>query len=68
MRSLPPLVSFEEVDALKAQLAEVAQGKRFLLQGGDCAERFLGVFLVLFCWCHVLLTPPPLSLSLPAAP
>lgn len=30
-----------EVDALRGQLAEVAEGKRFLLQGGDCAERFV---------------------------
>jgi 3-deoxy-7-phosphoheptulonate synthase len=37
---LPPLVSSEEVDALRASLAEVAMGRRFLLQGGDCAERF----------------------------
>jgi hypothetical protein len=40
VRRLPPLVSSSEVDALRAQLAEVAEGKRFLLQGGDCAERF----------------------------
>ncbi len=26
---------------MRQQLAEVAQGKRFLLQGGDCAERFV---------------------------
>ena len=25
---------------MRKQLAEVAEGKRFLLQGGDCAERF----------------------------
>jgi len=37
---LPPLITEGEVDALKAQLAEAAAGKRFLLQGGDCAERF----------------------------
>ena len=29
-----------EVIDFRAQLAEVALGKRFLLQGGDCAERF----------------------------
>ena len=29
-----------EVLDLRSQLAEVALGKRFLLQGGDCAERF----------------------------
>lgn len=26
---------------MRDQLAEVAEGKRFLLQGGDCAERFV---------------------------
>jgi 3-deoxy-7-phosphoheptulonate synthase len=40
IRRLPPLVSPTEVDALRSQLAEVAEGKRFMLQGGDCAERF----------------------------
>jgi 3-deoxy-7-phosphoheptulonate synthase len=29
------------VDDVRKQLAEVAEGKRFLLQGGDCAERFV---------------------------
>jgi 3-deoxy-7-phosphoheptulonate synthase len=37
---LPPLVAPGSVDHLRHLLAEVAQGKRFLLQGGDCAERF----------------------------
>jgi 3-deoxy-7-phosphoheptulonate synthase len=37
---LPPLVTSWEVRSLKAQLAEAAQGHRFLLQGGDCAESF----------------------------
>ena len=41
LKRLPPLVSFEEVDSLHAQLKDVYEGKRFLLQGGDCAERFL---------------------------
>ena len=40
LRVLPPLVASAEVNALKAQLAEAAVGKRFILQGGDCAERF----------------------------
>ena len=39
--SLPPLVSSFEIEMLKAQIAEAIQGKRFLLQAGDCAERFL---------------------------
>lgn len=37
---LPPLVTSWEVAALKHQLAEAAAGRRFVLQGGDCAERF----------------------------
>ena len=40
IRSYPPLVFAGEVDILKRQLAEAARGRRFLLQGGDCAERF----------------------------
>ncbi|HXI38642.1 MAG TPA: 3-deoxy-7-phosphoheptulonate synthase class II [Bryobacteraceae bacterium] len=40
LASLPPLVTSWEVESLKRQLAEAAQGKRFLLQGGDCAEQF----------------------------
>ncbi|KAI9142640.1 phospho-2-dehydro-3-deoxyheptonate aldolase, class II [Paraphysoderma sedebokerense] len=37
---LPPLVCPEEIDNLRQQLADVAVGKKFLLQGGDCAELF----------------------------
>jgi 3-deoxy-7-phosphoheptulonate synthase len=40
LRELPPLVVAEEVDLLQKLLAEAAGGKRFLLQGGDCAEAF----------------------------
>ena len=40
LSSLPPLVSSWEIETLKLQLAEAATGKRFLLQAGDCAERF----------------------------
>jgi len=40
LRELPPLVVAEEVDHLQRLLAEAAEGKRFLLQGGDCAEAF----------------------------
>lgn len=36
----PPLVTPWEVDRLRLRIAEAAAGKRFLLQGGDCAERF----------------------------
>ncbi|MGD9252809.1 MAG: 3-deoxy-7-phosphoheptulonate synthase class II [Holophagae bacterium] len=40
LTALPPLVTSWEVERLRTQLAEAAQGKRFLLQGGACAERF----------------------------
>ncbi len=36
----PPLVFAGEARKLKANLAKVAAGKAFLLQGGDCAESF----------------------------
>lgn len=37
---LPPLVFAGEARALSARLAEVAHGRAFLLQVGDCAESF----------------------------
>ena len=40
LHALPPLVTSWEILALKQQLAEAQEGKRFLLQGGDCAENF----------------------------
>src|SRR5690606_5843890 len=40
LRTYPPLVFAGEARKLKAKLAAVAQGKAFLLQGGDCAESF----------------------------
>jgi 3-deoxy-7-phosphoheptulonate synthase len=40
LRRLPPLVTENEIDSLQQQLADAALGKRFLLQGGDCAESF----------------------------
>ena len=40
LRALPPLIFAGEARALKAQLADVAAGEAFLLQGGDCAESF----------------------------
>lgn len=40
LSELPPLVTSWEVEALKSQLADAAHGRRFLLQGGDCAEMF----------------------------
>ena len=40
LSQLPPLVTSWEVETLRGLLAEAADGKRFLLQGGDCAESF----------------------------
>ncbi|WP_223475090.1 class II 3-deoxy-7-phosphoheptulonate synthase [Oricola indica] len=40
LRTYPPLVFAGEARALKRQLAEVCEGRSFLLQGGDCAESF----------------------------
>ena len=40
LRNLPPLITPSESRALKRELALVAEGKAFLLQGGDCAESF----------------------------
>ena len=40
MAQMPPLVFAGEARNLKKHLAEVAQGRAFLLQGGDCAESF----------------------------
>ncbi len=36
----PPLVTAGEILRLKAELADVARGDGFVLQGGDCAESF----------------------------
>tara|TARA_B110001452_G_scaffold193335_1_gene163309 strand:- start:304 stop:1602 length:1299 start_codon:yes stop_codon:yes gene_type:complete len=38
---LPPLVQPGEVDRLIEVLAAAAAGDRFIIQGGDCAERFM---------------------------
>ncbi|RSV19196.1 3-deoxy-7-phosphoheptulonate synthase class II [Sphingomonas sp. ABOLG] len=40
LRSFPPLVFAGEARNLTAELARVAAGDAFLLQGGDCAESF----------------------------
>ena len=41
IKELPPLVFAGEARSLKFKLADVANGKAFLLQGGDCAESFV---------------------------
>lgn len=43
LRTLPPLVFAGECDDLRANLAQVASGAGFVLQGGDCAETFDGL-------------------------
>jgi 3-deoxy-7-phosphoheptulonate synthase len=40
LQRLPPIVTPTEIVKLKASLRDVALGKAFLLQGGDCAELF----------------------------
>ena len=40
IKEYPPLVFAGEARSLKSRLSEVANGKAFLLQGGDCAESF----------------------------
>lgn len=40
LAAMPPLVFAGEARNLKSQLAQVCEGKAFVLQGGDCAESF----------------------------
>ena len=40
LAAMPPLVFAGEAQSLERQLGEVAEGRAFLLQGGDCAESF----------------------------
>src|SRR5688500_9617487 len=40
LAQLPPIVVSWEIESLKRQIADAQQGRRFLLQGGDCAETF----------------------------
>lgn len=40
LRGYPPLVFAQEIRDLKHHLAEISDGRGFLLQGGDCAESF----------------------------
>ena len=37
---LPPIVVSWEIESLRQDIADAQQGRRFLLQGGDCAETF----------------------------
>jgi 3-deoxy-7-phosphoheptulonate synthase len=40
LAGLPPLVTSWEILSLRDQIAQAQAGKRFVLQGGDCAESF----------------------------
>ncbi|RZS38944.1 3-deoxy-D-arabinoheptulosonate-7-phosphate synthase [Herbihabitans rhizosphaerae] len=40
LESVPPITVPAEIDKLRASLADVAEGRAFMLQGGDCAETF----------------------------
>ncbi len=48
IRRLPPIATSWEIEKLKSQLAAAGRGERFLLQGGDCNERFVD------CESHVI--------------
>src|ERR1041384_8027512 len=41
LRQLPPLVTSWEILKLRSLLADATAGRAFVLQGGDCAERFI---------------------------
>jgi len=41
LSKLPPLVQPKEAERLKTLLAQAGRGERFIIQGGDCAERFM---------------------------
>lgn len=38
LRGFPPLVTSGEIERLRSLIADAQEGRRFLLQGGDCAE------------------------------
>jgi len=40
LEKFPPLIFAEEARSLQDKLADVTDGRAFLLQGGDCAESF----------------------------
>jgi 3-deoxy-7-phosphoheptulonate synthase len=42
LRELPPLVTSGEIERLRSQLDDAEKGRRFVLQGGDCAETIDG--------------------------
>ena len=40
LKSYPPLVAVSEIKQLKRHIGKAAKGDAFIIQGGDCAERF----------------------------
>jgi 3-deoxy-7-phosphoheptulonate synthase len=41
LSKVPGLIQAAEADRLMSQLASAARGESFIIQGGDCAERFM---------------------------
>lgn len=41
LSTLPPLIFAGEADVLRSNLADAAEGRAFVLTGGDCAETFV---------------------------
>jgi len=41
LSKVPGLIHYAEADQLREQLASAARGEAFIIQGGDCAERFM---------------------------
>lgn len=41
LAALPPVVFPGEIDHLRAQIGAAAEGRQFILHGGDCVERFI---------------------------
>ena len=61
LASYPPLVFAGEAARLRAALGEVAEGRAFLLQGGDCEKALVSFPLTTFaiptkCFCKWLLS------------
>ena len=40
LRDAAPVIAIEDARALRSAMTEAANGKAFILQGGDCAENF----------------------------
>ena len=40
LKTYPKLVTTDEIDSLRAELKQAANGENFIIQGGDCAETF----------------------------